>query len=133
MAANAFGITTRVKIPFQLAVEKAKAALKEEGFGVLTTIDVQANVKEKLGLVRRPYLILGACNPLMAHKALEAEPELGLFMPCNVIVYEDRDEVVVSALNPAAALSIANVPGLEELGVEGSAHLQKVIEAVQKP
>ncbi len=133
MAIHAFGIATRVKIPFQQAVEKAKAALKEEGFGVLTTIDVQANVKEKLGLDRSPYLILGACNPLMAHKALEAEPELGLFMPCNVIVYEDGDEVVVSALNPAAALSMASVPGLDELGAQGSAHLQRVIEAMHKP
>lgn len=102
-----YGLRIEVPFPYQQAVERATAALKVEGFGVLTTIDVKQTIKQKLGKDFRDYVILGACNPPLAHRALEAETEIGLLLPCNVIVYETGPGTsVVSAIAPLAALGV---------------------------
>ncbi|MBX5477293.1 MAG: DUF302 domain-containing protein [Clostridia bacterium] len=116
---------------FEDAVQKVTDALQNEGFGVLTTIDVQATLKKKLGLDTEKYLILGACNPQFAHRALEAEPELGLLLPCNAIVYEDKaGGVHVAVLDPVRALSIVENPALEPVAAEVRERLQRVIQSV---
>src|SRR5512141_3497642 len=98
-----YGIRKTVALPYDQAVEKARAALKEFGFGVLTEIDMKAKLKEKLDVDFKRYIILGACNPPLAYRALQAEPEIGLMLPCNVIVYEaGANESVVSAADPKA-------------------------------
>jgi uncharacterized protein (DUF302 family) len=93
-----------VDMPFQQAVERTVAALKDHGFGVLTKIDVQYTLKEKLGVDFRPYVILGACNPRMAHQALEAEDKIGTMLPCNVIVQEIGGKTEVAAIDPVASM-----------------------------
>ncbi len=100
MLATAYTLTRPTPLPFAEAVERVRAELKEEGFGVLCEIDVQAAMREKLGVEGEPYLILGACNPPLAHQALQAEPELGVLLPCNVIVYERQGETRISAIDP---------------------------------
>ncbi|RMF88373.1 MAG: DUF302 domain-containing protein [Nitrospirae bacterium] len=125
-----YGIRTTVKLPVAEAVPKVVAALKEEGFGVLTEIDVAATLKEKLGEEMPPYRILGACNPKIAHASLQAERELGLLLPCNVIVYEDAEtgETVVSAVDPERMLSIVDNPELAANATEVKAMLQRAID-----
>ncbi|MCI0482247.1 MAG: DUF302 domain-containing protein [Candidatus Dadabacteria bacterium] len=104
---------------FDEAVIKVTQALKEEGFGVLTEIDAKKVLKEKLGLERRPYKILGACNPHFAHKAIDIEPELGTLLPCNVLVYEDeKGGVAASATNPESALKLVGNPEMDEIAKE---------------
>jgi uncharacterized protein (DUF302 family) len=108
-----YGIRTTVSVPFEDAVEKAKSALQKQGFGVLTELDMKQKLGEKLGVDIRRYLILGACNPPLAYKALQAEPEIGLLLPCNVIVYEAADgSVVVSAADPQSMLGIVGDHGV---------------------
>jgi uncharacterized protein (DUF302 family) len=120
-----------VDAPFAEVVEKAEAALQKEGFGVLTRIDVQATLKEKIGEDMPPYLILGACNPPFAHRALQIAPEVGVFMPCNVVVRDTGDgRVRVDAMN--VEVMSAMIPGEE---IRGLAHeinhrLQRVLEAL---
>lgn len=117
---------------FKRAVERVTEALKAEGFGVLSTIDVAATLKAKLGLEKRPYLILGACNPQYAHQALEAEPDIGALLPCNVVVREQDDGGVdVVFMDPAAVLGMVGKPRITELGGEVRARLQRVAEAVR--
>ena len=115
MTENRYGITTRLDLPYEKAVERTRAALKEEGFGVLTEIDVKATLKKKLNADFRKYVILGACNPPLAHRALQAELEIGLLLPCNVIVYEEDGGTVVSAFDPMVAMSMAENPALAEV------------------
>lgn len=104
---------------FEDAVKRVTEALKGEGFGVLTEIDAQKVLKEKLGLERRPYKILGACNPHFAHRAIDVEPQLGTLLPCNVLVYENDDGVViVSAMNPEAALKLVGNPEMDAIAKE---------------
>jgi uncharacterized protein (DUF302 family) len=124
---QSYSISKRISVPYEEAVEKTKAALKEEGFGVLTEIDVRKTMKEKLDVDFRKYVILGSCNPNLAHRALEAEIEIGLLLPCNVIVYEEDGGSVVAAQNPEAALGVVGNPGLEPVAREARAKLEQVI------
>ena len=122
-----YGISIRLRIPYEQAVEAATEALKAEGFGVLTEIDVKATLKKKLDADFRKYVILGACNPPLAHNALNAELGIGLMLPCNVIVYEEGDGSVVSAIDPVAAMGIVNNPELKPIAEQVRAKLKRVI------
>jgi uncharacterized protein (DUF302 family) len=126
----AYGMSRTVAYPYEIAVDKVKAALKAEGFGVLSEIDVQATLKEKLGVDSSRYVILGACNPPLAHKALSAEPEIGLFLPCNVVVYDTEDGVRVSAIDPEVMMSMIDNPVLVDVAAEAKARLRRVIDAL---
>lgn len=128
MNTTTYAFRTRVDLPYEQAVEKVVAALKEEGFGVLTEIDVQATLQQKLAATFRKYMILGACNPPLAHQALQTELEIGLLLPCNVIVYEENGGSVVSIADPLAMLAIANNPAVEPVAREAQARLQRVIQ-----
>jgi uncharacterized protein (DUF302 family) len=126
---TAYGIKTMVDLPFEEALDRTKAALKENGFGVLTDIDVQKTMKEKLGKDFRKYEILGACNPPLAHRALTAELDLGLMLPCNVIVYEEGERTVIAAIDPQAAMGIVQNETLTEVAKEARA---KIVAALEK-
>jgi uncharacterized protein (DUF302 family) len=129
---TAYGFSVKLGIPYEQAVEKATAALKEEGFGVLTEIDVKATLKKKLDADFRRYVILGACNPPFAHKALSAELEIGLLLPCNVIVYEtDHGGSVVSALNPMAALGIVDNLELMQVAEQVTEKIQRAVDSLK--
>jgi len=123
-------LRARLDLPYAQAIERVTAALKDQGFGVLTEIDVQATLKQKLGTDFRKYIILGACNPPLAHQALTTELEIGLLLPCNVIVYEDHGANVVSIADPVAMLQLADNPSLEPVANEARARLQRVIAAL---
>ncbi|MEX2425921.1 MAG: DUF302 domain-containing protein, partial [Thermomicrobiaceae bacterium] len=112
----AFG--TPVRWDQNETIERVTAALKEEGFGVLTTIDVQATLKEKIDVDREPYVILGACSPQLANKALDAEPEIGVLLPCNVVVYQMNGSTHVSFMDPEAALSLTGNSQIEDVATE---------------
>jgi uncharacterized protein (DUF302 family) len=116
---------------FDATVQRVTEALKTEGFGVLTQIDVAATLKAKLGVDGRPYLILGACNPHFAHQTLEADPDIGALLPCNVVVREEQDgRVSVVFMDPAAVLGMVTNPTIEGLGHEAAAKLQRVATAL---
>lgn len=118
-------------VPIAAALETTTAALKAEGFGVLTTIDVQATMNEKLGVAFDPYLILGACNPQLAHRALSADPKIGLLLPCNVVLHEQNGSTTVSIVDPGAMLAAAGrSPELEAVAQEASTRLKRVAEAL---
>ena len=117
------------ELDFEDAISKVAEALKEQGFGILTEIDAQKVLKEKLGIERRPYKILGACNPQFAHKAIDLEPELGTLLPCNVLVYEKEGaQVVVSAMNPEAALGLVENPEVKEIAKEIRKRIENALE-----
>jgi uncharacterized protein (DUF302 family) len=119
------------KLNFEEAVKKVTETLKGQGFGVLTEIDAKKVLKEKLGLERRPYKILGACNPHFAHKAIDMEPELGTLLPCNVLVYErDDGKIMVTAMDPEAALKLVGNPDVEEIAKEVRKRVYKALEDV---
>lgn len=120
---------TSSKLPYEEAVAKAREALAGEGFGVLTEIDVQATMKKKLNADVEPYVILGACHPPSAHKALQALPEVGVLLPCNVTVSVEDGSTVVRAMNPAAALGILDHPALDEVAAHVGAALERVVAA----
>jgi uncharacterized protein (DUF302 family) len=128
---SSYGFGRSVDMSYEEAVDRVTAALKGEGFGVLTEIDVQATLKAKLGVDFRRYVILGACNPPLAHRALSAEREIGLLLPCNVIVYEQDDgQTVVSALNPMVALGVVDNPALADVAAEVTQKLKGVIDGL---
>lgn len=123
-------LRARLDLPYAQAVEQVTAVLKEQGFGILTEIDIQATLKQKLGTDFRKYSILGACNPSLAHQALTSELEIGLLLPCNVIVYEDDGASVVAIIDPITMLELADNPSLERVANEARVRLQHVIEAL---
>lgn len=132
MSGMAFEVT--VNAPYAEAVERVVDALKEEGFGVLTRIDVHDTLKEKLDVDFRNYSILGACNPPLAHKALSNRPDAGLMLPCNVIVEEVGDHTLVRIVDPDAMMQaggLAGDPVMEEVGGEAGARLRRVADALQ--
>ena len=116
---------------FETAVERVREALKNQGFGVITEIDAKKVLKEKLGIDRSRYLILGACNPNFAHKALEVDPEIGTLLPCNVVVYEkEQGKVVVTAMDAEAALNLAGNSKVEEIAREVRKRIQAALESL---
>lgn len=127
-----YGIRTTVHLQYAEAVERTRQALQEQGFGVLSEIDIKAKLKEKLGVDTRDYVILGACNPPLAYKALQAEPEIGLLLPCNVIVYDaGNGNTNVIAVDPDAMLSIAgDDPAIAEVARDARQRLQAAILAI---
>ena len=128
MEQTAYGFGKKVDLPYEQAIERTKAALKTQGLGVLTEIDVAKTMKEKLDVDFQPYIILGACNPPLAHKALTAELEIGLLLPCNVIVHQEGSGSRVMAMDPEAALGIVQNPVLVEVAAEAKARLQRALE-----
>lgn len=119
-----------LNIPFDDAIARVTEALQQQGFGVLTDIDVKATMKKKLGVDFRNYRILGACNPPFAHRALELEDKIGTMLPCNVIVQQVGDAVEVAAIDPIASMAGVNNPALGEIGMQVRAKLQAVIESL---
>ena len=129
--ANELGIHVRVKGDVPSGIAAVTEALKAEGFGVLTEIDVRATMKKKLDVDFRPYVILGACNPQLAHRALTAAPEIGLLLPCNVTVAEiDADTVEVSLVDPIGMMSFVQRPELEPIAAEARERLARVADAL---
>lgn len=133
MKETAYGLGIVVPVPFATAIDRITAALQQEGFGVLTTIDVKETLKKKLDLEFRKYVILGACNPRLAHRALGAELEVGLLLPCNVIVYElDERRTAVSAMAPLAALGIVGENAeLRTVAREADARLRRALASLE--
>ncbi len=109
-----------------------EAALRAEGFGILTEIDVQATLKAKLGVDRPPYVILGACNPPLAHRAIEADPSAGALLPCNVVLREDGADTIVEAMDPLAALGIIEAPGMRPIAEQAAARLKRAVAALEE-
>lgn len=126
-----YGMRVQLTMGYEEAVTTTTAALKEQGFGVLTEIDVQATLKKKIGADFRRYVILGACNPNLANQALNTELEIGLLLPCNVIVYEDGTGSVVSIADPSAMLRIADAPALNSVMLEARTRLQNALAALE--
>lgn len=127
-----YGFSVNLKGDFGAVVSRVTEELGKEGFGVLTEIDVKETLKKKLGVDKRPYKILGACNPTLANRALDADPDIGLLLPCNVVVREDEDTTVtVGFMDPAAVLGLVGREEISELGMEVRARLERVRDAMQ--
>ena len=122
---------TKVDLPYEEAVQRVREGLAEEGFGVLTEIDVKATLRKKLDVDFRPYVILGACNPPLAYKTLQEEEQIGLMLPCNVVVQEAPDGgSVVAALNPLVAMGVVQNPAIEPVAGEVTEKIHRVVEAL---
>lgn len=127
-AKTPYGVRVTTTLPFDEALERTVALLREEGFGVLTRIDVRQTLKEKLGADFRRYVILGACNPQLAHRAFAAELDIGLLLPCNVAVYEDAGGTVVGFVDPAAMMTATGNDALRAVAGEAGSRLARVRE-----
>ncbi len=132
-APTAYGFGVHLDLPFEEAVARIRAALKEHGFGVLTEIDVQQTLKEKLGADFRRYVILGACNPPLAHRALTAELDIGLLLPCNVVLYEEDSGTTVKVMDPQSALGLVANPAIAPVAAEARNRLDRALNALQQP
>ncbi|MGZ4290783.1 MAG: DUF302 domain-containing protein [Gaiellaceae bacterium] len=132
MPATSYTLSAATVLGFTEAAERVRDELKAEGFGILCEIDVQATLKEKLGVDGEPYLILGACNPPLAHQALEAEPDLGTLLPCNVVVYQRGGKTQISAIDAERMLSIVGNDGLAPVAAEVRRRLAAVVERAAK-
>jgi uncharacterized protein (DUF302 family) len=129
-SALAYGYSRTVALAFPEALGKTRQALQNEGFGVLCEIDIKEKLKEKLGVEFHDYIILGACNPPLAYQALQHEKDLGLLLPCNVVVYNDGGQTVVAAIDAARMLSVVGNPRLEPIAAEVNERLRKVVDGV---
>ncbi len=127
MSATGIAYETTTTLTYDEAVDRCRAALAAEGFGVLSEIDIRATLKKKLDVDREPYLILGACHPQSAHRALEAMPAIGVLLPCNVTVSVEHGKTVVRAMNPEVAMSVLGDPRVSEVAVEISQKLKRVL------
>ena len=126
-----YGFTVKSAGSMEEVESRLTAELQKEGFGVLSEIDVAATLKKKLDVDRRPYRILGACNPVLANQALDADPDIGLLLPCNVVVREEEDgSVTVGFMDPAAVLKLVEVEGIDQLAAEVRARLERVRDAI---
>jgi uncharacterized protein (DUF302 family) len=134
MQQTTYGLRVQVPVGYDEAVQKATTALKEEGFGVLTTIDVKGTLKQKLDVDFRRYVILGACNPPLAHRALESEIDIGLLLPCNVVVYEDGPaNSVVAALAPLSMVAlVGDNPGIAAVAREADDRLRRALTSLER-
>ena len=125
-----YGTTVTTRLPFDEAVALTRAALATQGFGILTEIDVQATLKTKLDKDMEPYLILGACNPQLAHQALEVERDIGLLLPCNVVVRRDGEQTLVQALDPQVMVSLPGLPALQPVADEAARRLKAALDEI---
>lgn len=126
------GFQSTLNLPYEAVLDKVTEALKVEGFGVLTNIDVRETMKKKLDVDFRKYSILGACNPPLAHKSLTACPDVGLLLPCNIIVYEEGGSIVVNIIDPMLMINFIQDPVLEAVAKDAHQRLKRVSEAIQK-
>ena len=125
-----YGYAVTVNLEFSDALERVRACLKDQGFGVLCEIDVAKTMKEKIGADFRPYVILGACNPQLAHRALSVEAQLGLLLPCNVVVQVQEGRTVVSAVDAATMLGVVGNPALREVAEDANVRLRAAIDGL---
>jgi uncharacterized protein (DUF302 family) len=125
-----YGFSKTVSMPYEQVIDKVTTELQKEGFGVLTSIDVRDTFKKKIDVDFKKYVILGACNPNLAYKALQAEEELGLLLPCNILVYEKEQETVVSIFDPTIMTKIIDNDSLMPVAVEVKRRMEKVLKAV---
>jgi uncharacterized protein (DUF302 family) len=132
--ASTTAYTFGIRVPGSLTGVRPSvdAALRAQGFGVITEIDVQATMRAKLGIERAPYLILGACNPRLAHRAIEADPSVGALLPCNVVLREDGPDTIIEAMDPLAALGLVGTPAIQAVAEEARARLVQAIQAVEE-
>jgi uncharacterized protein (DUF302 family) len=125
-----YGISKKTSLPFEETVERVTTLLAEEGFGVLTKIDIQQKMKEKLGEEMSKYLILGACHPSSAYEAILSEIEIGLLLPCNVIIYEQEGVVFIAAIRPSVAMGFIDNPHIKQVAVNIEKSLEKIISRI---
>lgn len=127
-----YGITVTVPAPFTQTVSRVRDALRAQGFGVLTEIDVRATMREKLGEETEDYVILGACNPPLAHRALAADRRIGMLLPCNVVVRAAAGQTLVEALDPQTMVAVAEEPSLQPVADEATDRLRKALESLKQ-